>query len=232
MQANKTPDIFSYDRPLVIVGGGEVDTALLWRFRREGAAIIAADGGANICAEKRIMPDAIIGDMDSIADAKYWQEKSKLIKVEDQETTDFEKCLKLSEAPVTIAIGMAGERVDHTLANLDILLRYGSKRRLAIATKEDLIIRVSGAIEFDVLPGSRISVLPVEPIKFLRSSGLKYPLDGVELAPGKKIGISNSTETGRFLIEPEEGANSAYLLVLDRVNLEIWTRNIDLTPDI
>ncbi|VAW18005.1 Thiamin pyrophosphokinase, partial [hydrothermal vent metagenome] len=133
MQANKTPEIFSYEKLLVIVGGGEVDTALLWRFRREGAAIIAADGGANICATKRIMPDAIIGDMDSIADKEYWQDKSKLIEVEEQETTDFEKCLMLSEAPVTIAIGMAGERVDHTLANLDILLRYGSKRRLAIA---------------------------------------------------------------------------------------------------
>jgi len=225
MQANKTPEIFSYEKPLVIVGAGEVDTALLWRFRREGAAIIAADGGANICAEKRIMPDAIIGDMDSIADRKYWQDKSKLVEVEDQETTDFEKCLQLSQAPVTIAIGMAGERVDHTLANLDILLRYGGKRRLAIATKEDLIIRVSGAFEFDALPGSRISVLPVAPIKFSRSDGLKYPLDGVELAPGKRVGISNNTETGRFAIEPAEGVTSAYLLVMDRTNLEIWTRD-------
>ncbi len=231
MQANKTSGIFSYEGPLAIVGAGEVDTALLWRFWRERTAIIAADGGANICAEKRIIPDAIIGDMDSIANREYWQDKTRLVEVKEQETTDFEKCLQRSEAPVTIAIGMAGERVDHTLANLDILLRYGSGRRLAIATKEDLIIRVKGACEFDGLPGSRVSVLPVTPIRFLRSMGLEYSLDGLEMAPGQRVGVSNRSETGRFLIEPEEGFENDYLLVLDRMNLEIWTRDDTLAHD-
>jgi len=224
MQANKIHDIFNFEKTLVIVGGGEVDTALLWRMRREGAAIIAADGGADICAKKNIMPDAIIGDMDSISDIKYWQDKTELVEIKEQETTDFEKCLQRSEAPVTIAIGMSGERVDHTLANLDILLRYGAKRRLAIATKEDLIVRVSGAFEFDALPGSRVSVLSLVPIKFAGSQGLEYALDGLELAMGSKVSVSNNSPSGRFSIEPEKGQNAAYILVMERSNLEIWVR--------
>ncbi len=231
MQENKKSGMLSFEDKLVIVGAGEVDTALLWRYARERVPIIAADGGADICWSKRIVPRAIIGDMDSLENKKEWEEKSRLIEVGEQESTDFEKCLELSEAPVTIGLGLWGRRVDHSLASLDVLLRHGARRKLAIASRDDVIIRARGRFEFHALPGSRISVFPVAPIRFSRSSGLEYPLDGLEMAPGSRTGVSNSTASGRFVIEPEEGESGPYLLVLERPNLEIWVRDTVFEPD-
>ncbi len=222
MQGKEHKNVIFSENFLIIVGGGHVDVALLKTLYAEGAMVIGADGGADICAGAGIVPDAIIGDLDSLADSFRWGKKTKIIEIKEQDTTDFEKCLYSSEAPITICLGVTGKRLDHTLAALDVLARHAARRHMAIVSETDLVLAVRGKFAFEIEKGARVSVHPVTPITFATSVGLEFPLQGVELAPGLRTGTSNRALSGVFSIVPKGDENTPYLVIIDKSYLQTW----------
>ena len=216
MQERATPPtILTFDGLLVIVGGGTVDHELMRDLYLAGAHLVGADGGADEIVAAGLKPEAIIGDFDSLQAPDTWLGRTKLLRVPEQETTDFEKSLYCTRAPVTIALGMTGRRFDHTLAALDAVTRHGKDRAIILVDEADLAMALTGPFSFEVDPHERVSVHPLLPIRFKRSIGLKYPLDNLRLAPGERTGTSNEAVDGPFRIEPESRARP-WLLILDR----------------
>lgn len=209
-------DVIRFEGLLVIVGGGTVDADLLRDLYVSGGHLVGADGGADQIVAAGLMPEAIIGDFDSLASVDGWLGRTRLMRIPEQDTTDFEKALYSTSAHVTIAMGMTGKRFDHTLAALDAVARYARERVIIIVDQGDLAMAVSGSFSFEVAEGERVSVHPLLPIKFRRSYGLKYPLDGLRLAPGERTGTSNQAVDGDFTIEPEPRSKAPWLLILDR----------------
>lgn len=201
---------------LVIVGGGAVDFQLIRDLAAAGAHLVGADGGADQIVTAGEQPEAIIGDFDSLAAPDRWIGRTQLLRLAEQETTDFEKALYSTYAPVTIALGMTGRRFDHTLAALDAVARYARDRIIILVDEEDLAMALTGPFTFEVDEGDRVSVHPLAPIRFRRSIGLKYELDGLKLAPGERTGTSNEAMDGVFRIEPEPRAKAPWLLIVDR----------------
>jgi thiamine pyrophosphokinase len=201
---------------LVIVGGGALDEPLLRHLAARGAALVGADGGGDAIARAGLVPDAIIGDFDSLADPEGWSDRTRLLRIEEQETTDFEKALYSTQAPVTLALGMTGKRFDHTLAALNAVMRHASERAIVLVDEHDLALALIKPFRFQVPPGARISVHPLAPVRFSSSSGLRFPLDGLRLAPGERIGTSNEAVEGPFSITPENGNSAPWLLILDQ----------------
>lgn len=210
----------SFDGLLVIVGGGAVDTDLLRELANSGAHLIGADGGGDAIEAAGLIPEAIIGDLDSLADPDGWRDKTRVIRIAEQETTDFEKALYSTAAPVTIGLGMMGKRFDHSLAALDAVARQGRRRAIILVDEIDIALGLDHAFDFAVPPGTRISIHPLTATRFAHSSGLKYPLDGLLLAPGTRTGTSNEADAARFSIEPEAGDPGVFLLILERKWLE------------
>ncbi len=211
--------VATFDDVLVIVGGGAVDADLLRELYASGARIVGADGGADQVAAAGLRPEAIIGDFDSLKDPAKWLGKTRLMQISEQETTDFEKALYSTRAPVTVALGMTGKRFDHTLAALDAVARHAHKRKIILVDESDIALGLTEAFSFTVAYGERVSVHPLAPITFWRSEGLKYPLDAVKLAPGVRTGTSNEATVGPFTIVPEEGIHAPYLLIVAREHL-------------
>lgn len=205
---------------LVIVGGGEVDPELLKLMDAAGAAIVAADGGANVCGKMGVMPRAIIGDMDSISHVEDWADRTRLIEIGEQETTDFEKCLYATKSDVVVALGMTGRRLDHTLAALECAGRYADSRRIIFVDSHDLALVCRDHFEFTLDARDRLSIHPLGRVTFLDSSGLKYPLDGLVLAPGERSGTSNRVSDGRISIRVAEGAQAPFLVMMAKRYLE------------
>ena len=212
----ETSPVIAYEGLLVIVGGGAVDYQLMRDLEASGAHLVAADGGADEIVKAGLVPEAIIGDFDSVSDPESWLGRTRLIRISEQETTDFEKVLYSVRAPVTIGLGMTGKRFDHTLAALDAVARYATDRIIILVDEADVAMALTGSFSFEVDGGDRVSVHPLKPIKFRRSIGLKYPLDGLRLAPGERTGTSNEAELGPFRIEPEPRAKAPWLLIVDR----------------
>jgi len=209
------PQVLTFDGLLVIVGGGTVDHDLMRDLYVAGAHLVGADGGADEIVAAGLKPEAIIGDFDSLKSPDTWLGRTRLIRVPEQETTDFEKALYCTSAPVTIALGMTGRRFDHTLAALDAVTKHGVNRAIILVDEADLAVAITGPFSFEVAPHDRVSVHPLLPIRFKRSKGLRYPLDGLRLAPGERTGTSNEAVDGPFRIEPETRARP-WLLILDR----------------
>jgi len=221
------PELLTFDGVLVIVGGGALDEHLLRKLAAEGAHLVGADGGGDVIRGAGLVPEAIIGDFDSLADPQSWDARTKLVRIAEQETTDFEKALYSTSAPVTVGLGMTGKRFDHTLAALDAVARYAAKRRIILVDEFDIALALTGPIAFAVEPGARVSVHPLTATRFRHSTGLKYPLDGLTLAPGIRTGTSNEACITDFSIEPEPGDSGVYLLIIERRWLEALIKALE-----
>lgn len=208
--------VAEFDDLLVIVGGGPVDHDLIRELYASGGRLVGADSGADTIVAAGLKPEMIVGDFDSLADPLSWLGKTRLMQIAEQETTDFEKALYSTRAPVTVALGMTGRRFDHTLAALDAVTRYAPRRKIVLVDEHDIALALTDAFSFVVDPGARVSVHPLAPVTFWRSEGLEYPLDAVKLAPGVRTGTSNRAIGGQFTITPEEGIHAPWLLIIDR----------------
>ena len=206
-----------FDRPLAIVGGGSVDPVLLQELAARHVALVAADGGADIVAAAGLVPEAIIGDLDSLSDRAGWESRTRVIHIAEQITTDFQKALYSTSAPVTLALGMTGKRLDHTLVALSALHEVAHERRVILVDEVDVALSVSGPFSFAAAAGERISVHPLVPIRFLHSAGLQYKLDDLLLDPVGRLGMSNAG-TGE-LVEILPADATPWLLILGRERL-------------
>jgi len=154
--------------------------------------LVAADGGGNVAATAQMPVRAVIGDMDSITEnTRTALADATFIQVNEQETTDFEKCLQRISAPVVLAIGFVGGRIDHELATFNALLRYPDQRIILVGD-EDVIFLAPRQIELALPVGTRLSLFPLAPVKGW-SGGLNWPIEGVDFAPDGPIGVSNRT---------------------------------------
>ena len=89
--------LYSTQNKLMIVGGADFSEDLFKYVYDVEIPIIAADGGANFLADHNIIPELIIGDLDSIEEQKINNvETQKIIRISNQNTTDLEKVLLLS----------------------------------------------------------------------------------------------------------------------------------------
>jgi thiamine pyrophosphokinase len=209
----------AFPRVLVIVGGGTLDAHLLHQLAAKGAHLVGADGGGDAIAEAGLVPEAIIGDLDSLADPEGWPIATRVVKVAEQVTTDFQKAIYSTSAPVTVALGMTGKRFDHTLAALSAVTQHAAERRIILVDEFDIAVALCGPFAFTVKAGERVSVHPLLPIEFTSSMGLLYPLDGLRLAPGELIGTSNAATEGPVEIVPV--GETPWLLILEKSHL--WT---------
>lgn len=208
--------LLQFSGPLAIVGGGPVDEVLLVELSKAGVSMIGADSGSQRIADAGLLPAAIVGDLDSLFGIEEWKAKSRVIQVDDQDTTDFQKCLEYSRAPVTIGVGLTGGRFDHTLATLSAVAEYAADRRIVLVDEQDIVVGVHGGFRFTVSPGDRVSVYPMVPMEFAGSEGLEFSLDGLRLEPGGRVGTSNVAIDGPFRIEPRPVTPGPWLLVLNK----------------
>ena len=191
MDAHATPLVF--ERPVTLVGGGTLDLDMLEEARAHAPELVAADSGANRLASWRLVPGGVIGDMDSIADPGRWQSgPTRFLQFAEQETTDFEKCLYATRAPFYIGVGFTGSRVDHLLAVLHAMLARPEKTVVLLGETEAIALLPPGRVlALGLEPGARVSLYPLRPVTGTRSRGLLWPVEGMTMAPGARIGTSN-----------------------------------------
>jgi thiamine pyrophosphokinase len=159
--------------------------------------IICADGGANITKELDIIPDYIIGDMDSIKTSvfNFYKElnKTKIIKDTNPDKTDLELAIKLAETlnPFKINIfGAIGNRIDHTLANILCLDKIKPGIKVEIIDDKSTILLVKESIEITGEKNDIISIIPLSDINNLNYTGFKWNVKNLDTKIGW-FGISN-----------------------------------------
>ncbi|MBV6635675.1 MAG: thiamine pyrophosphokinase, partial [Mameliella sp.] len=112
-----------------------------------------------------------------------------LHRIEEQESTDFDKCLRHISAPLVFGYGFLGKRLDHQLAAMTVLTGRADVRCILIGA-EDVVLLCPPDLSMELAPGTRLSLFPMAPVTG-RSEGLRWPIDGLNFAPSGPVGTSN-----------------------------------------
>lgn len=201
---------------MTLIGGGSVNSADVIHALTIAPVLVAADGGADPALAAGVVPDRVIGDLDSLSDdARAQIPTDRVHPVADQDSTDFDKALRNISAPFVIGVGFTGGRIDHELAVFSVLVQRSAMPVILLGA-EDVILRAPEAITLTLPVETRFSVFPMSEVA-ARSDGLNWPLDGLTLSPGGIVGTSNITTAPTVRVEVERGQA---LLILPREHLD------------
>lgn len=194
----ETPIVESQDG-ITLVGAGPVARGALGRALALAPRLVAADGGANRLLRLGHLPEAVIGDLDSLSAPARDRLAGRLHRVADQDTTDFDKALAAVSAPFILGLGFWGARIDHGLSALSGLLRQ-PERRCVLLGGGDAVCLAPPRLTLTLPARARVSLFPLVPLQG-RSQGLRWPIDGLTLAPGGMVGTSNAAVGGAVRLE-------------------------------
>ena len=127
---------FDYTNKTVIVADGDFpSTELPLECLKEAAHIVACDGAANQLLAHGIMPDWIVGDLDSLPEVIKEKLPERIVHMSEQESNDLSKAFRFTQEKgwdELIILGATGKREDHTLGNLALLSEYAQKVKSVI----------------------------------------------------------------------------------------------------
>ncbi len=186
--------------PVTLLGAGSCSARDLRRALTMAPHLVAADGGADRALALGHVPDAVVGDLDSLsAAARARLDAGRLHRIGDQDSTDFDKCLSVIRAPWILALGFTGARLDHTLAGFSTLARFPDRRCIMLGGG-DLCFAAPPRLALDLTVGARLSLFPMAPVRG-GSEGLRWPIAGLAFSPAGVIGTSNEVSASRVALE-------------------------------
>ena len=169
----------------------------------KNSLVIAADAGADRLLKFNIVPDWIIGDLDSISEKTITKLEDWTITNKDIQKTDLEKAVDYAfekgVKDVTI-IGWSGGRIDHTLAALG--MAFNPRIKLiddkftidCIDGKKKIENRENTLFSLIAMPEARVSI-----------SGARWNLEHEKMKIGGR-GIHNEIgPSGKVTIECHSG---------------------------
>ena len=204
---------------LVVGASPTADTSLVAELWAGADAVLAADGGAGICLEAGVVPDAVVGDLDSLDPEVMRVLKGLRVPIhrhpEHKDESDLDLALTLAHergADDVVVTGVTGGRLDHTLAALGVLGEHASLRpKVVDRDRCGWVLDKRGRSSLELAgTGATVSVFAMGGSARVRSRGLRWALDGVPLGQYSARGVSNEIEDDTATLRMRSGT----LLVL------------------
>ncbi len=213
--------VFKTNEAVTLVGGGETGPDDLATACAIAPRLAAADAGAATLLAHDMMPEYVVGDMDSLSpDDAVRLPEGTLHRIAEQETTDFDKAIRTIAAPLILGVGFLGARLDHQLAALSVLALYPD-RRIILLGRDEVVLHLPARISLPVEDGDIVSLMPLLPVTG-RSTGLQWPIDGLTLRPVERIGTSNRA-TGPVMLDLD---GPGLICLMPRVRLLALARSV------
>jgi thiamine pyrophosphokinase len=206
---------------LIVVGGDRVPEELLRHAALKAEVVIAADRGAWYCLQAGIIPDLVVGDMDSIPEEALEELQAGKVTIltfspyKDKTDTQIalEVALKRGAREIEILSGI-GSRFDHSLANVHLLhLALKAGLRARIVSERQIIFLIEGECTLTNEEGTTISFLPLGMMASgITLKGFAYELDDATMEIGLPWGVSNVITDQHALVRVREGILIAVLV--------------------
>ncbi len=203
-------------RAIVFANGLMEDAAAEARaWVRSGDLVVAANGGSSHVVAAGLVPDHLIGDLDSLSDEI--QERCRVGGTVvhrapvDKDETDLELALTwVAVQPAVdevVVLGASGGRPDQALANLLLLAIPALVGRRVLVASGDwvtMVVRGGERLNLEGSPGDRVSLIPLGgAAEGVTTSGLVFPLRDEMLHFGPARGVSNRMEgvTAQIIVQ-------------------------------
>ena len=175
--------------------------------------IICCDGAlqkflrasVSVFGEKRL-PDVVVGDMDSLSPSLRRRHSDIIVQIDEQEHNDQTKAFRwaLENVPGISQIyilGATGEREDHTIGNVSLLMEYartydleGMGIGVEMISDHATIFAATDTFEMDCGEGRRVSIFSPDNSLRIRSEGLEWPTDDVVFDNWWKATLNRATQ--------------------------------------
>lgn len=154
---------------------------------RSGRPVIACDNaGAQLIKKWNMLPDAIVGDGDSLPQQFKDRYKDIIHYVAEQDYNDLTKATRFflehyrspgTKHPRICYIGCTGKREDHTLGNISLPTFYRQEFGVEGVQPTDFgwFVYCHGACEFESIPNQQVSIFNLN-CSSLTSQGLQWSI--------------------------------------------------------
>lgn len=187
----------------LIISGGLIDLDYMDQYLKENDFdyIIAADKGCKYAFELDIKPNLILGDFDSL-EKDYVRKLNELsINVKtfptDKDKTDthiaIDEAIEVGSEEIIIIGGIRGNRLDHTLGNIHILMiPLEQNIKCSLVDRNNVVNLVNNTMELSKEDYKYISLIPLtNEVTGVTTEGLKYELNDYQFKQGISLGLSN-----------------------------------------
>jgi thiamine pyrophosphokinase len=187
-------------RAVIVTGGSICNTDIINEYLTKYSILIACDSGLNYVYRAGLLPNVILGDFDSVDDGVLSYYKERVGEVftypVKKDYTDTE--LGIFEAEKRncneiVLLGATGTRLDHTIANVQLLyplLKKGIRAKLV--DEHNVIELVDSRLVIENKKGCYISLIPLTMrVGGIITKGLEYSLSNADIELGTSLTVSN-----------------------------------------
>ena len=200
----------------IFLNGSPDSSDLLRRVAGRADLVVAADGGARYALEAGVVPDLVVGDMDSLGEglAREVERRGASLErhpVRKDKMDGHLAVLAARERGATAAdvLCALGGRLGALFAVTHILLlaeRIGLQSSV-VADRGRMFVVEDGSRMVEGDPHDSISIFPLSgPAAGVTIEGMEYPLENAPLEPGDTLGFHNELIGDQATISVEEGA--------------------------
>ncbi|WP_455715581.1 thiamine diphosphokinase [Anaerosporobacter sp.] len=210
-------------RTLIITGGFiEQDFAKSYLEEESFDMVIAADRGVEAAKALNIPVNYILGDFDSLNPSILQEVKSQLADENslfelkefppEKDYTDTHlaivTAIEAGATSVTI-LGATGTRLDHVVANMNLLLiflNHHIEAKIVDSHNQIYVIDADTHLYMDKVRGKYVSLIPyTDLVTGVTLIGFKYPLHNAKMTKGNSLGISNELLEEEGIIKIDQG---------------------------
>ncbi len=203
-------------RTVIIANGHLADSSATRRHIRDGDRIICADGGTTHAVAMGLVPDVVVGDLDSLApDLRAYLETIGVhfeVYPVVKDKTDLELALRLAiaeGADEVILLATLGGRLDQSLANLLLLAQpEWADARVRVIEGDEVAWIVRGGQDTTITGeiGDTLSLIPITyQVTGVCLDGVQWPLHDATLHLGDTLTVSNTLSAPAAHLQIEAG---------------------------
>lgn len=210
------PDSGKPDRVAILANGQLTDMVRARQQIQAADCLICADGGTQHALRLGVVPDIVVGDLDSIAPELKAELEAAGVRFETYPTrkdqTDLELALRLAVelgASHVDLLATLGGRLDQSLANLLLLTQatwVGVTVRVVEGAETAWIVRGGQTTCVEGASGDTLSLVPLTPqVSGVNLEGVEWPLRNATLHMGSTLTISNCLAGPSACVQVGEG---------------------------
>ena len=201
----------------IIVGAGELYGNICYS---DGDLLLAADGGYDKIRDLGFLPDALIGDLDSVKKYKVSFSEKVLRHSTKKDDTDMRLCYEYGKeqgCDTFYIYGGTGGREDHTFANYCLLLEAKNEGNnvYLMGNGWKVYCIKNEEIKLYRREGKRVSVFAFGgEARGVTIKGLEYEAENITLSESYPLGVSNSYA---YDVYPTVSVTSGSLLIFEEL---------------
>ena len=201
-------------RAIIFANGDATDPGIVRQWTAQADLIVAADGGTRNALSVGLIPQVVIGDLDSLDEADRAQLDREgvplIVYPTRKDSTDLELALRYAlkqQATEIIIFSALGGRWDQSLANLMLLsLPELMEITTRIVDRTVTIQVICDRAEIDGHAGDTLSLIALKgDAHGVTIEGCEYPLNDATLPFGATLGISNVLAQSTAKITVKQG---------------------------